>query len=35
MTTRDAFRAAAFTAAWTFLAVFGLSLSGWLADVAS
>lgn len=35
MTTRNALQAGAFTALWTFLAVFGLSLTGWLTDVAN
>lgn len=33
MTTRDAFKAAAYTALFTFIALFGLALLGWLNDV--
>lgn len=33
MTTNDAFRAACWTALFTFVALFGLSLLGWLNDV--
>ncbi len=33
MTTRDAVRAALFSALWAFLGIFGLALTGWLSDV--
>lgn len=33
MTTRDAFKAACYTALFSFIALFGLSLLGWLNDV--
>jgi hypothetical protein len=31
--TKNAIKAGAYTALWTFLALFGLSLAGWLNDV--
>lgn len=34
MTTLDAFKAALYTALWTFIALFGTSLLGWLDAVA-
>lgn len=34
MTTRDALKAAGWSAVWTFVALFGLSAVGWLQDVA-
>lgn len=32
---RDAIRAAAMTALWTFVALFSMSLTGWLQDVVA
>lgn len=32
---RDATKAALFTALWTFIGVFGVSLAGWVSDVAA
>lgn len=32
---RDALKAAAYTALWVFLAMFGMTALGWLADVSS
>lgn len=34
MTTLDAFKAALYTALWTFIAIFGTSLLGWLDAVS-
>lgn len=33
MTNKDAVKAGLYTALWTFIAFFGLSLVGWLNDV--
>lgn len=33
MTNKDAYKAGAYTALWTFVALFGLSLVGWLNEV--
>lgn len=33
MTNKDAIKAGAYTALWSFIALFGLSLIGWLNDV--
>lgn len=33
MTKKDAIKAGAYTALWTFIALFGLSLIGWLNDL--
>lgn len=33
MTRKDAIKAGLYTALWTFIALFGLSLVGWLNDV--
>lgn len=33
MTNKDAIKAGLYTALWTFIALFGLSLVGWLGDV--
>lgn len=32
---KDATKSALFTALWTFIGVFGVSLAGWISDVAS
>lgn len=34
MSTRDALKAAGWSAVWTFIALFGVSTLGWLSDVA-
>lgn len=34
MSTRDALKAAGWSAVWTFTALFGLSALGWLSDLA-
>ena len=33
MTTKDTMKAGAYTALWAFIALFGLSLAGWLSDL--
>jgi hypothetical protein len=33
MTNKDAIKAGLYTALWTFIALFGLSLVGWLNDL--
>lgn len=33
MTNKDAVKAGLYTALWTFIALFGLSLIGWMNDV--
>lgn len=35
MTNKDAIKAGLYTALWTFIALFGLSLIGWLNDLVA
>ena len=35
MTNKDAIKAGLYTALWTFIALFGLSLVGWLNDLVA